>query len=430
MERSVRRRGIGVGLLIAFATATAAATPARAQAMPTADLSITTSWVGRGSPQARLGEAVTLAFVVMNHGPDSALGVVVTTNESDAFNFETADCSHPSLCSQPGEPPMPGIELAAGSSATGRLTWRVASFPSGASRTPDVTVSVASSTPDPKSTDNTVVTVIKLVGPHHVVTGGQASAALARLIKSGDRDLIRAWAAQHTIAEINRAVARLTNAERDRLAEVVLDSNATGALRERLLSTMRSILAQRDLGFYVEIWSYTTIEMTPGGFFGTCGHLFLDPDAYGGLTDIDARNVLTHETFHSFNCVNGGPVGSLDEGSALWVIPSGFRAALGLGESWAEATYGTKLYFRDILGNPNLPLEAPRDPTEKLLDVYRWLAGNDPSRLPWNSTDRLQTCFARYWEQLDRNVDFVTEWLPAAQAATNEMLADPECRPL
>ena len=41
--------------------------------------------------------------------------------------------------------------------------------------------------------------------------------------------------------------------------------------------------------------------------------------------------------------------------------------------------------------------------------LYRWLAGNDPSRLPWNSTDRLQTCFARYWEQLDRNVDFVTD---------------------
>jgi hypothetical protein len=426
----VRRRGIGVGVLIAFATATAAATPIRAQPADTADLSITTSWVGQGSPQARLGEAVTLAFVVTNHGPDTAVGVVVTTNESDAFNFESADCSDPSLCSPPGEPAAPGIELAAGSSATVGLTWTFASFPGGASRTADVTVSVAATTVDPNPADNTVVTVIKLVGPHHLVTGSQASPSLVRLIKIGDRDLIRAWAGKHTIADINRAVARLTDAERDRLAEVVLDTNATGALRERLLATMRLILAQRDLGFYGEIWSYTTIEMTPGGFFGTCGHLFLDPDAYGGLTDIDARNVLTHETFHSFDCVNGGPVGSLDEGSALWVIPSGFRAPLGVGESWAEATYGTKLYFRDILGNPNLPIEAPRDPTEKLLDVYRWLAANDPSHLPWNSTDRLQTCFGRYWEQLDRNVDFVTEWLPAAEAATTQMLADPGCRPL
>jgi hypothetical protein len=193
---------------------------------------------------------------------------------------------------------------------------------------------------------------------------------------------------------------------------------------------MRLILAQPDLGFYAEIWSYTTIEMTPGGFFGTCQHLFLDADAFGGLLDIDARNVLTHESFHSFNCVNGGPVGSLDEGSALWVIPSGFRTPLSPGESWAEATYGTKLYYRDIAGNPNLPLEAPRDPTTKLLDVFQWLASSDPSRLPWNSTERLQTCFARYWEHLDRNVDFVTEWLPAAQAATTQMLADPACRPL
>jgi hypothetical protein len=193
---------------------------------------------------------------------------------------------------------------------------------------------------------------------------------------------------------------------------------------------MRLTLAQRDLGFYAEIWSYTRIEMTPGGFFGTCRMLFIDEDAYAGLVDVDARNVLTHETLHSFNCVNGGPAGSLDEGSALWVIKAGFREPLGIGESWAEGTYGSKLFFRDIVGDPNLPLEAPRAPTQKLLDVYGWLASVDPSRLPWNSTPRLATCFERYWEGLNRNVDFVTEWLPAAQAATDRMLADPECRPL
>jgi hypothetical protein len=428
MERTVRRRGIGVGLLIVVAAATVPAIPVRAQTTE-ADLSISTSWVGPGNPQARLGESFSLAFVVMNHGPDLASGVVVTTNESDAFNFDVAHCD-PALCSRPGEPPAPGLDLAAGSSSTGILVWTAASFPSGASRTPDVTVAVASSTPDPNPDDNSVVTVIKLVGPHHVVTGGSVSGSLARLVQRGDRNAIREWAAQHSIAEINRAVAGLKAIERDQLATILLDSNATGVVRDRLLSNMRLILAQPDLGFYAEIWSYTTIEMTPGGFFGTCQHLFLDADAFGGLLDIDARNVLTHESFHSFNCVNGGPVGSLDEGSALWVIPSGFRTPLSPGESWAEATYGTKLYYRDIAGNPNLPLEAPRDPTTKLLDVYQWLASTDPSRLPWNSTERLQTCFARYWEHLDRNVPFVTEWLPAAQAATTLMLADPECRPL
>jgi hypothetical protein len=34
------------------------------------------------------------------------------------------------------------------------------------------------------------------------------------------------------------------------------------------------------------------------------------------------------------------------------------------------------------------------------------------------------------FEQLDRNVDFLTVWLPSVQAATEAMLADPECRPL
>jgi hypothetical protein len=428
MERTVRRRGIGVGLLIVVAAAMAPAIPVRAQTTE-ADLSINASWVGPGNSQARLGESFSLEFVVVNHGPDLASGVVVTTNESDAFNFDVAHCD-PSLCSRPGEPPAPGLDLAAGSSSTGILVWTVSSFPSGASRTPDVTVAVASSTPDPNPDDNSVVTVIKLVGPHHVVTGGSASGSLARLVQRGDRNEIREWAAQLSIVEINRAVAGLKAIERDQLATILLDSNATGVVRDRLLSNMRLILAQPDLGFYAEIWSYTTIEMTPGGFFGTCQHLFLDADAFGGLLDIDARNVLTHESFHSFNCVNGGPVGSLDEGSALWVIPSGFRTPLSPGESWAEATYGTKLYYRDIAGNPNLPLEAPRDPTTKLLDVFQWLASSDPSRLPWNSTERLQTCFARYWEHLDRNVDFVTEWLPAAQAATTQMLADPACRPL
>jgi uncharacterized repeat protein (TIGR01451 family) len=421
--------GLKVGLLLVIATAVAPAAPARAQT-ETADVSITSSWAGQGKPNARLGETVTLNFVVVNRGPATAQGLFVTTNESDAFNFESASCSDPALCSRPGEPPTPGIDLAAGSSATGTLVWRVASFPKGQSRTPDVTVMVSSSTLDPNPDDNQVVTVIRLVGPHHLVAGGGASGSLARLIERGDRDLIRAWAADRTIAEINRAVARLKESQRNRLAEIVLDSNATGALRDRLLSTMRLILAQPDLGFYAEIWSYTTIEMTPGGFFGTCGHLFLDPDAFGGLIDIDARNVLTHESFHSFNCVNGGPAGSLDEGSALWVIRAGFPTPLGIGESWAEGTYGTKLYYRDIAGNPNLPLEAPRDPSAKLLDVYQWLANTDPSRLPWNSTERLVACFERYFEQLDRNVDFVTGWLPAVQASTDLMLADPECRPL
>jgi hypothetical protein len=253
---------------------------------------------------------------------------------------------------------------------------------------------------------------------------------LAELIDAGDRARIRDWAAPKTIAEINAEVAALDAAHRDLLAAAVLDTNADATVREQLLRAMRSVLAQPDLGFYAEIWSYTFIEMVEGGFFGTCGHLFLSPSAFGGLPDNDARGVLMHESFHSFNCVNGGPVGSLNEGSAIWIAKSSFPAGLNPAETWAEATFGTKLYYRDIAGNPDFPLEAPVSPSSKLIEVYERLSGLDPSQLPWNSTERLTTCFDRYWAGLDRNVDFFAVWLPSAQQATAQMLADPDCGPL
>jgi hypothetical protein len=426
-RRIVRRLLVGLSLATIVASAFLPWAAARAQSPESADLSLTASWIGGGPPKARLGETFGLAVTVTNLGPETAVGVLISTSESDQFNFASATCSDVLLCAQPGVPPPAGIELAPKATATGTFRWTVSSVRKGESRTANVTVTVEASTPDPNPDGNTVDTIIRIVGSERNAGPGPT---LAHLVDLGDRNLIRSWAAERSIAQIDRAVAGLTVDQRNRLAEVLLDSNAAGEVRERLLFVMRTILAQQDLGFYAEIWSYTRIEMTPGGFFGTCRMLFLDEPAYAGLLDLDARNVLTHESFHSFNCVNDGPAGSLDEGSALWVIKAGFREPLGVGESWAEATYGSKLFFRDILGDPNLPLEAPANPTEKLLDVYRWLADNDPSRLPWNSTERLVTCFERYFEELDRNVDFVTEWLPAVQEATDKMLADPACRPI
>ena len=414
---------IGLSVVAMIAASFVPRGTVRAQTDDVADLAVTVS--GSAPTRVKVGGSVAVSVSVTNLGPGAASGAQLTHNEADQFNLESVTCSDPALCALIGEPP--GATLASGASATATFAWSVPSLAHGESRTADVSIGVRALTPDPNPANDSITLIIRLVG-----SGQSAVPApkLVDLIAAGDRDGIRAWAADRSIAEINRAVAALSSDRRNRLAEVVLDSNATGATRDRLLSVMRLTLAQRDLGFYAEIWSYTRIEMTPGGFFGTCRMLFIDEDAYAGLVDVDARNVLTHETLHSFNCVNGGPAGSLDEGSALWVIKAGFREPLGIGESWAEGTYGSKLFFRDIVGDPNLPLEAPRAPTQKLLDVYGWLASVDPSRLPWNSTPRLVTCFERYWEGLNRNVDFVTEWLPAAQAATDRMLADPECRPL
>jgi hypothetical protein len=253
---------------------------------------------------------------------------------------------------------------------------------------------------------------------------------LADFIAAGDRDGIRTWAADKTIAQLNAEVAALDATQRDQLAAVVLDTNATGEDRDKMLRVLRTVLADADTGFYAEIWSYTFVELTGDGFFGTCNHLFLSPSSWTGLSDADALGILVHETFHSFDCVNGGPAGSLDEGAAIWVYKSNFAAALNPGETWAEATYGTKLFYRDIQGVPDFPLGAAAAPTQKLLDEYAVLAAHDPSQLPWNSTDRLVTCFDRYYAGLDRNVDFFTVWLPSVDAATQRMLADPGCKPL
>jgi Ca2+-binding RTX toxin-like protein len=253
---------------------------------------------------------------------------------------------------------------------------------------------------------------------------------LGSLIAAGGRDEIRGWATSRSIATLNAEVSALSVAERDRLAEIVLDTNATGENRDKMLRVMKSVLSHSELGFYAEIWSYTLVELTGNGFFGGCNHLFLSPDAWAGLSDSDATAVLMHESFHSFNCVNGGPVGSLDEGSAIWVVSVGLHQPLLPGQSLAETTYGSKLYHKVFFNNPNLPITAPLNPTSKLLEVYEWLAASDPSRLPWNSTERLVTCFERYFDDLDRNVDFFSVWLPAVKERTDQMLADAECKPL
>ncbi|MCH8815736.1 MAG: hypothetical protein IH957_11730 [Chloroflexi bacterium] len=254
--------------------------------------------------------------------------------------------------------------------------------------------------------------------------------SLAQLIDNDDRDGIEAWSAVRTIAEINTAVAALDSAHRDDLAEVLLDTNATASVRSTLLAVMQDVLSQPELGFFAEIWSYTYIEMVGGGFFGGCGHLSLDPGAYGGLSYGSARGVLIHESFHSFNCVNSGPSYALDEGSATWVGQAVYSNPLLPGQSFAETTYGTKLYYRDIQGSSNYPLKVADDPSDKVIEIFTWLSSQDPSGLPWNSQNRLTHCYESYWESLDRAVDFYTVWLPAAQEASAAMQADPLCQPL
>jgi len=256
--------------------------------------------------------------------------------------------------------------------------------------------------------------------------------SLSQQVLCGDPSTVRAWAAGQSIANLNQEVSALSPDLRKRLPQLVLDTNAMGALRDRFLRVMDKVLATPELGFYLEIFSYTRYNIQGGGFFGTCNNVYLGESPYSGLSDKDALNVLVHESFHSFNCVNGGPSGALDEGSAIVIYKFAFPELFSPSEDWAEATYGSKLYYRDIgVGGkqPDYPILAPRAPTPKLNEVYRWLSSRDRSKLPWNSTEKLRRCFDAHFSSINRDVDFFAVWLPAANSASLRMLTDPGCRP-
>lgn len=255
---------------------------------------------------------------------------------------------------------------------------------------------------------------------------------LVNLIDSQDLKGIINWAEKRSLATINAEVAALDPARRDRLAEIIIYTNAVGQDRDRLLRLMKEILSHPELGFYMEIWAYTRIDLQKGRdtHGGTCNRVYLVPDPFWASEPNVQRNTLLHESLHSFNCVNGGPQGSLDEGSAIWIFKNAFPGEFDPAETWAEATYGTKLYYRDREHWPDYPLEAPRDPSPKLVELYERLSNADSSHLPWNSTEQLQYCYKSYFEQLTWTVDVDREgWLRAVREATAKMVANPECRP-
>lgn len=286
--------------------------------------------------------------------------------------------------------------------------------------------------------------------PAPVPTSSALDATLTNSIITNDRDGIKKWAQNLNIEKINLAVSNLSAQKKNQLADTVLnvedirDYNnkipPLNNLRNYLLTAVIEILNNTNLGFYADILSYTTVRIGGDGFFATCNQVTLAPD----FTTVGSiRDLLIHEAFHSFNCVNGGPgsqegisshANPLDEGSAIWITKVSFpqqRLGNEMKAAWAETTYGTKNYYRDIglPGYPkDIPLEIPSNPTQKLLDVYSWLSQNDPSKLPWNNLSKLQACYDRYYKDINRNVDFGL-WLSSVASASTLMAQDSSCRP-
>jgi hypothetical protein len=258
---------------------------------------------------------------------------------------------------------------------------------------------------------------------------------LTRLIDAQDRPGIRKYMSTLTLEKINAEVAALDQLHRDHLADVVLDFKAftlpEQRRRDQLLAAMRTVLNKRQLGFYAEVWSYTPIETADRSeFVPPVGPVRLQLSIFDSFEVL--RNTLLHESFHAFNAHEGGPPGfsALNEGSAIWVFKEAFGST-GKAQNWAEATYGTKLWYRDIAKPPvpDYPVRVPVNPTEKLSDEYRYLSGRDASHLPWGSQQPLERCYQKHWERIPRGQLSDPEYLEQAQQATDDMVADPECNP-
>ncbi len=256
-----------------------------------------------------------------------------------------------------------------------------------------------------------------------------ANESLSTLITSQNRDGIKSWAANKTLAQINDAVAALSQQDRDLLASVVADTNLTGSEKDKLLNPMKQILNNKSTGFYAEIWSYTRIEVTTGtgGGHSTCDKATLYTKEADASTFFDT---LLHESLHSFNCVNGGPDGALNEGSAIWIFKVAFPAGRNpdeLTSGFAETTYGTVNYYRDygVNGNHSIPLTALTNPSAKSLELFNWLSTTDGSNLPWNDQSKLQYCYDTYYKNIPRTDP---DWFAKAKNASQAMSADPQCK--
>lgn len=262
------------------------------------------------------------------------------------------------------------------------------------------------------------------------ITGGVAP-ALTDIIAQRDRDAFRHWAGARPLARLNADLAALPRAQRELLPSLLLVTNETGHRIDPLFQVMRAVLNHPNLGFYAEIWSYTTITIAGEGFAGTCGAVTLGPVAFDALPGYTAiRNVLMRESLKSLLCMHGAPAGALVDGTVEWLPVAAFRGdfpAARVQAGWAGAVYGAKNWQRDVAATPDYPLQSPSVTADRLLDLHRWLASVDPSFIPWNIESRLRGCYDRYFASINRNVVEDLWWTQAA-LATRRMLNDAGCR--
>ena len=166
--------------------------------------------------------------------------------------------------------------------------------------------------------------------------------------------------------------------------------------------------------YQIETLSYTQFVNDIGCFCYFDGKVNMN---YSNVAD--RYKVLMHETNHSFNDRHG--LGSLT------AFNEGFSIANGQADgerNIAEAVYGTVLAYRDIGFGPGYPTDLPMGDMSfadaKAADHVATMMAGDVSKIDWFDSAEVQDVYNRFWKPLDRNVDFITEWLPQAELATQQ----------
>lgn len=263
---------------------------------------------------------------------------------------------------------------------------------------------------------------------------GTASPLLS-LIEDNDRDDIADWCEDHSIAEINEAVAALTPTQRRALVECVIDTVDDPVRKAKITDAAFLVVDAPLLGFYTELLATTPIKVhdAGGGGYAAGDHISISTGVVLNASTASLRNTLTHELFHIFNRKNNAATGisGLNEGTAIWIFKTAFsdlnaeENALGL----AEPTFGTINYYRDIKikGYPTcIPLGIPD--VEKITDKGRYvyeeiLMKRDPSHLPVFDTKTMQNIYDKYYRDINRNQDF-GKWLEEFSNQHDFMVAE------
>ncbi len=201
-----------------------------------------------------------------------------------------------------------------------------------------------------------------------------------------------------------------------------------------LTAALTRLLETGRLDVYAETLASTPINV--GDYGGRLEYrpgdnaVVLDENSLGDTQNL--ANILAHELFHAFANAHGGGHGALNEGFGIAAREYAFTDGQ---YNLAEMVYGTKNFYRDLMGQPDYPLGDMRNADPKLQAFLEALGARDSSLLAWQNPPQMGREYDDYFAPLNRS-DW-NAWLTAVDEATQRMLdargenrvPEPEPRP-